>query len=78
MVGSETHGELMPSVVPGVPFPMHQLLLVAMGTPLLDNCDLDALAAAAAQRKRWEFMLTIAPLVVPQGTGSPLNPIAVF
>lgn len=78
MVGSETHGELMPSPVAGVAFPMHQLLLIAMGTPMLDNCDLDPLAAAAAQRNRWEFMITIAPLVVPRGTGSPVNPIAVF
>ena len=30
MVGSDTHGELMPSPVKGVPFPMHQLLLIAM------------------------------------------------
>jgi len=78
IVGSDTHGELMPSPVPGVPFPMHQLLLIAMGTPMFDNCDLDALSEAAASRRRWEFLLTAAPLAVPKGTGSPLNPIAVF
>ena len=78
MVGSDTHGELMPSPVPGVAFPMHQLLLIAMGVPMLDNCDLGALSAAAAERKRWEFLLTVAPLVVPRGTGSPVNPIAMF
>ena len=54
MVGSDTHGELMPSPVAGVPFPMHQLLLVAMGTPMLDNCDLEALSDAVAARNRWE------------------------
>ena len=78
IVGSDTHGELMPSPVAGVPFPMHQLLLIAMGTPMLDNCDLEALSAAAAARNRWEFQLTAAPLVVPRGTGSPINPIATF
>lgn len=36
------------------------------------------LAAAAAARNRWEFMLTIAPLAIPNGTGSPVNPIAMF
>ena len=29
-------------------------------------------------RKRWEFMLTAAPLPIRGGTGSPLNPIATF
>ncbi len=76
--GSDTHGELMPSVVPGIPFPLHQLLIVAMGTPMFDNCDLESLSQAAQARQRWEFMLTAAPLAIPRGTGSPLNPIAVF
>ena len=78
VVGSDTRGELQPSGVKGVPFPLHQLLIVAMGTPMIDNCDLEALSAAAAQRKRWEFLITAAPLTVPGGTGSPLNPIAIF
>ncbi len=78
MLGSDVHAELMPSPVPGIMFPMHQLLLVAMGVPMFDNCDLEMLSEAAAKRKRWEFLLTAAPLVVPLGTGSPLNPIATF
>ncbi|MEO8125832.1 MAG: cyclase family protein [Bryobacteraceae bacterium] len=78
MVGSDTHGELMPSPVAGIPFPMHQLLLIAMGTPMFDNCDLEALSAAAASRNRWEFQLTASPLAIPLGTGSPINPIATF
>jgi hypothetical protein len=68
----------MPSPVAGIPFPMHQLLLIAMGTPMFDNCDLEALSAAAAARNRWEFQLTASPLAVPRGTGSPVNPIATF
>ena len=32
----------------------------------------------AASRKRWEFLLTAAPLPIRGGTGSPLNPIATF
>lgn len=78
IVGSDTHGELMPSPVAGVAFPMHQLLLIAMGTPMFDNCDLEPLSKAAAARRRWEFLLTAAPLAVPKGTGSPVNPIAIF
>ena len=78
ILGSDAHAELMPSPVAGIPYPMHQLLLIAMGVPMLDNCDLEALGEAAAARQRWEFLLTAAPLSVPLGTGSPLNPIATF
>jgi hypothetical protein len=49
-----------------------------MGVPMLDNCDLEGLSAAALARKRWEFLLTAAPLVVPLGTGAPVNPVATF
>jgi hypothetical protein len=45
---------------------------------MIANADLEALGAAAAERGRWEFLLMLAPLAIPGGTGSPLNPIAVF
>jgi hypothetical protein len=35
-------------------------------------------AAACEERKRWEFQLTLGPLRIEFGTGSPVNPIAVF
>ena len=49
-----------------------------MGMPLLDNANFEELAAICAELGRWEFQLVIAPLVVEGGTGSPVNPIAVF
>ena len=36
------------------------------------------LSEAAAARKRWDFMRTMAPIPVVGGTGSPINPIATF
>lgn len=57
---------------------VHDFALVHLGVHLFDNCDLEALAEAAAARTRWEFLLTAAPLPIPGGTGSPLNPIATF
>jgi hypothetical protein len=57
---------------------MHLLLLVAMGVHLLDNMQLEDVAAACAARNRWEFLLTLNPLRLKGGTASPLNPIAVF
>ena len=78
MVGSDAASDVMPSGVEGVLQPIHQLLLVAMGVMIFDNCDLEALSEAAGTRKRWEFLLTAAPMPVTGGTGSPLNPIATF
>jgi len=49
-----------------------------MGVWILDNGDLEAVAAAAEECQRWEFLLMVAPLAVPGGTGSPVNPIATF
>jgi len=53
-------------------------LLGILGIDILDRADFDSLGEAAAARNRWEFMLTIAPLPIPHGTGSPVNPIAMF
>jgi kynurenine formamidase len=64
-----------PSDLPGA---VHDFALVSLGIHLMDNCDLEALSDAAAARKRWEFLLTAAPLPIKGGTGSPLNPIATF
>jgi Putative cyclase len=58
--------------------PVHNFVLVALGMNLFDDCDLDAVSEAAAARNRWEFLLTAAPLPMPKGTGSPINPTALF
>ncbi|MFN8061067.1 MAG: cyclase family protein [Vicinamibacterales bacterium] len=78
MLGHDGGNEMTPTLVEGVGFPLHQLAIVAMGMPLLDNCDLEAVAEAAAKRGRWDFLLTVAPLAIRGGTGSPANPIATF
>ena len=58
--------------------PIHSTAIPYMGLPLLDNADFDELAATCAELGRWEFQLVIAPLFVKGGTGSPVNPIAIF
>jgi kynurenine formamidase len=58
--------------------PVHDFALTILGIHILDRADFTALSEAAAARKKWEFMLTIAPLAIPHGTGSPVNPIAMF
>jgi kynurenine formamidase len=78
MLGSDTVNDVLPSQVAGVAEPIHQVTLVAMGMPIFDNLDLEAVADEAARLGRWEFLFTAAPLVVETGTGSPLNPLAIF
>jgi hypothetical protein len=53
-------------------------VIFAYGVGLLDNALLEPLAEACAAEGRYEFMLMVLPLVVPGGTGSPLNPVALF
>ena len=65
-------------IAPGWPMPIHMIGLVSMGLHLLDNLDLEPVARVCAEEARWAFLLTLAPLRIPGGTGSPLNPIALF
>lgn len=78
VVGTDAGVDVIPSGVDGQPFPVHRLLVVAMGTPIFDNLDLEPLSREAINQERWDFLFTAAPLRVPGGTGSPLNPIATF
>ena len=50
--------------------------IAAFGLAVIDNVASDELAADCRQRDRWEFLLTVAPLRVRGGTGSPVNPLA--
>jgi len=62
----------------GVQIPLHRISIPHMGMPLLDNANFERLAEVCAETGRYEFMFTVAPLVVLGGTGSPVNPIATF
>ena len=60
-----------------LPWPVHGVLF-HFGVALLDNALLEPVAAACAEEERWEFMFQALPLRVARGTGSPVNPIAMF
>lgn len=63
----------------GIPnMPIHQAMLNWMGVGIVENLDLERAVETARRLKRYEFMVTFAPLPVEGGTGSPLNPVAVF
>ena len=57
--------------------PIHGVIF-SYGVALLDNAHLGDLAVAAAEEKRYEFLLSVQPLRVVRGTGSPVNPTALF
>lgn len=80
VLGSDAVHDPTPSPAPieDWPIPVHMCGLAGMGLHLLDNLYLVDLEKACASEKRWEFLLTVAPLRVERGTGSPLNPIAVL
>ncbi len=80
VLGSDAVHDPTPSPAPieDFPIPVHMCGLVSMGLHLLDNLHLAALAKACAAEQRWEFLLTVAPLRVERGTGSPVNPIAIL
>lgn len=61
----------------GLAWSVHAAIF-AFGVGLLDNALLEPLAEACREEGRFEFLLTTAPLVLQGGTGSPVNPIAVF
>jgi kynurenine formamidase len=78
LLGWETPG-YSPVLKGDLPRPaLHNFALTILGIHLIDRADFDALSEVAAARNRWEFMLTVAPLPITRGTGSPVNPIAMF
>jgi len=77
-LGSDSNSDTAPSVVEGVAFPVHVLAIHALGLHLLDYLQFDDLVPACEAAGRWSFLCVIAPLRLPGGTGSPVNPIAIF
>jgi kynurenine formamidase len=77
-LGGDGNSDAAPSSTEGIDFPVHVLALNAMGVHLLDYLQLEDLLAACERTGRWEFLFVAAPLRITGGTGSPLNPLAVF
>ena len=78
MLGSDVANDVQPSGYDNLLLPVHAICIPSLGLWLIDNANLEELSQACAQRNRWEFQLVIAPLRILYGTGSPINPIAVF
>jgi kynurenine formamidase len=57
---------------------MHMIGLVSMGLPILDWPSLTELSQTCERLKRWDYLLSTAPLRIPGATGAPINPLCLF
>ena len=73
MIGTDTHNDIAPPPYPSMGNSFHVVCLVAMGLWLIDNGNLEELGQVELTR-RWEFLLTIAPLRLTNVTGSAGQP----
>ena len=77
-LGSDGNSDTAPSSTEGIGFPIHVLAIAAMGIHLLDYLQFEDLLATCEATGRYEFLFAATPLRVVGGTGSPLNPTAIF
>jgi kynurenine formamidase len=78
-IGCDGPNDVSPTgLPPSVNNPLHRLALVAMGVSIFDNLDFERAADEARRQNRYEFLFVAAPLRIEKGTGSPLNPLAIF
>lgn len=78
VLGGDGNNDTAPSSTEGVGFPVHVLAVHAMGLHLLDYLQFEDLVPVCEAEGRWTFLCVIAPLRLPDATGSPVNPIAVL
>lgn len=62
----------------GMRNPIHVAVLNWMGINIVECLDLERAAEQARRSRQYEFLMTFAPLPVEGGTGSPVNPLAIF
>lgn len=78
-IGCDGPNDVSPTgLPPTVTNPLHRLALVAMGVSIFDNLDFERAVEQSRRLNRYEFLFMAAPLRIEKGTGSPLNPLALF
>jgi len=78
VIAADAAQDVGPSGYDDIQMPVHSVGIVAMGLTLLDNLQFEDLVAECERLGRWEFMFVVAPMRIRLGTGSPVNPLAVF
>src|SRR6266853_27669 len=78
-IAGDGPNDVQPSgLTPPIAIPLHRLALVALGVSIFDNLDFERAVEQARRLNRYEFLFSAAPLRIEKGTGSPLNPLAIF
>jgi kynurenine formamidase len=78
VLGSDSNNDAAAPSTGGAGFPVHVLAIRALGLPLLDYLQFETLMPLCERHRQWSFLCVIAPLRLPRGTGSPINPIAIL
>jgi kynurenine formamidase len=78
VLGSDSNNDAAGPSAAGVDFPVHVLAIRALGLHLLDYLQFETLLPLCERHGQWSFQCVIAPLRLPEGTGSPVNPIAIM
>ena len=61
----------------GIEVPLHSALMRNLGVAFTEICDLERLADACSEDRRWTFLYTAAPLKVVGASGAPVNPVVI-
>jgi kynurenine formamidase len=78
VLGSDSNNDTADPAARGVDFPVHVLAINALGLHLLDYLQFETLLPLCEKHRQWSFQCVIAPLRLAEGTGSPINPIAIL
>lgn len=78
LLGSDGDNDAFPSSLDAWGSPMHSVGIWKMGLALVDNAELDPIAALCVRLQRWAFLCAVMPLPLRGATGSPVNPVAIF
>jgi kynurenine formamidase len=78
VLGGDGSNDAIPWGLSAWAHPIHEICIASMGMMLLDNLYLDSLSEHCSTSRRYAFQLVVAPLLIEGGTGSPVNPIAIF
>jgi kynurenine formamidase len=80
LLSADTINDVHPSgfAAKDLNIPVHCVALVAMGLWMVDNIELEELAAVCAGKRRWSFLFAMLPWRLVGVTASPVNPVAIF
>jgi kynurenine formamidase len=78
LLATDVAADVQPHGYDSLGVPVHTVGMWAMGLWLIDNCNLETVSEVCISERRWTFECAIAPLILTRGTGSPVNPLAIF